>query len=734
MAYGRLDVYWPDGPVESYRLEKPTYAIGRSSGNDIVLDTNAVSRYHVSLTYKDQQLILEDLESVNGTYVDGQRLKAHETYIVRGGEEIQVGDIRLIYEPAQPEQATQPMRGNEQVTQRIEAHLPTCSIEVDGPDSAVTPGAHNQATLTIQNIQDTTERFFIEVEGVPKEWVRVDRAEAEINANSNTTILISFKPSRRSDSKPGEYPITVRVRAKSKPNEPVEAQVKLHVLSYSGFGLALGTPRIDSKTPFELHLHNQGSAPLPLAISAKSPDNRLAFEISPPNVTLAPGERRVVHGNVRSSHGTLFGPPSERIYHILVKSQDASGFLATIQGTFVEKPMLPLWAPTLLIPVGLAVVAVIAVGIFLLTRPRMPVITSFTASEAKVIEATPVVLSWKVENASEVTIQMDGTNLGAAAKDIGNYSQPMPAGSHTFTLVARNGELVATQQAVVVVRKALKIVTFTASPAKIFRFVEQQTVTLDWNVEGAVGVQIQGADRFSSTPLSGNYSPIQKIDIVGTPLDAVKLTLLAVDEDGKQVTSTIDMQVANPLCKTRDQADIRGGPGDVYPVVKSIDSGADISPDGRESSGQWIHLAPASMEDNNTEAWLPLDKMTCTTFDPAKLTLIKDIPPTPTATYTPTATSTPTATDTPTPTDTATPTPTASPTATPTASPTITASPTPTLTPGTPTPTPTRTRTPTDAFSGVQNAGAGATAGTPTRQSTAGTATSTPLGLNKNGG
>src|SRR5262245_43226851 len=249
MAYGRLDVYWPDGPVESYRLEKPSYAIGRSSGNDIVLDTNAVSRYHVSLTYKDQQLILEDLESVNGTYVDGQRLKAHETYVLRGGEEIQLGDIRLIFEPTQLEQATQPIRGSEQVTQRIEAHQPTAAISIDGPDSAVTPGAHNQATLTIQNVQDMTERYFVEVEGVPKEWVRVDRAEAEINANANTTILISFKPLRRSDSKPGEYPITVRVRAKSKPDEPVEAHIKLHVLSYSGFGMALSTPKIDSRTP-----------------------------------------------------------------------------------------------------------------------------------------------------------------------------------------------------------------------------------------------------------------------------------------------------------------------------------------------------------------------------------------------------------------------------------------------------------------------------------------------------
>ncbi|RPJ02966.1 MAG: FHA domain-containing protein, partial [Chloroflexi bacterium] len=67
MFYGRVDVYWPEGPVESYRLNKPAIAIGRSTGNDIVLDTTSISRYHITLTYKDQQIHLEDLGSVNGT-------------------------------------------------------------------------------------------------------------------------------------------------------------------------------------------------------------------------------------------------------------------------------------------------------------------------------------------------------------------------------------------------------------------------------------------------------------------------------------------------------------------------------------------------------------------------------------------------------------------------------------------------------------------------------------------
>src|SRR5690606_34860839 len=132
MFYGRIDIYWPDGPVESFRLEKPTVAIGRSTGNDIVLDTTAVSRYHTTIALKNQQVTLEDLGSVNGTYVDGVRLKPNAPHTLRGGEEIQVGDVRLIFHPAGEEGAV-----SSETTQRITLTQPTYRVELEGPDMAV---------------------------------------------------------------------------------------------------------------------------------------------------------------------------------------------------------------------------------------------------------------------------------------------------------------------------------------------------------------------------------------------------------------------------------------------------------------------------------------------------------------------------------------------------------------------------------------------------------------------
>jgi len=49
MIYGKLLVYLPDGTVEEHPLTKEATSIGRQPGNDIVIATIAVSRYHAQI-------------------------------------------------------------------------------------------------------------------------------------------------------------------------------------------------------------------------------------------------------------------------------------------------------------------------------------------------------------------------------------------------------------------------------------------------------------------------------------------------------------------------------------------------------------------------------------------------------------------------------------------------------------------------------------------------------------
>lgn len=54
-----------------------------------------LSRKHARLRRSGQQLELEDLGSRNGTYINEQRLNAHVPYVVRNGDMVRFGNMRV---------------------------------------------------------------------------------------------------------------------------------------------------------------------------------------------------------------------------------------------------------------------------------------------------------------------------------------------------------------------------------------------------------------------------------------------------------------------------------------------------------------------------------------------------------------------------------------------------------------------------------------------------------------
>lgn len=68
--------------------------IGRATGADFIVDEALVSRVHCRLTaLPDGQLEVRDLESTNGTYVNGERI---ERTLLSSGDRLQVGRLELI--------------------------------------------------------------------------------------------------------------------------------------------------------------------------------------------------------------------------------------------------------------------------------------------------------------------------------------------------------------------------------------------------------------------------------------------------------------------------------------------------------------------------------------------------------------------------------------------------------------------------------------------------------------
>ena len=77
-----------------FLLDRTTTSAGRHPDSDIFLDDVTVSRRHAEVTLDGRQYVLSDVGSLNGTYVDGERI---ESEVLREGAQIQVGKFRLVF-------------------------------------------------------------------------------------------------------------------------------------------------------------------------------------------------------------------------------------------------------------------------------------------------------------------------------------------------------------------------------------------------------------------------------------------------------------------------------------------------------------------------------------------------------------------------------------------------------------------------------------------------------------
>jgi pSer/pThr/pTyr-binding forkhead associated (FHA) protein len=66
--------------IREIPLDQDVITIGRKADNDIVIDNQAVSGYHARIKKEGNNLFVEDTNSLNGTYVNGQKVSKGELH------------------------------------------------------------------------------------------------------------------------------------------------------------------------------------------------------------------------------------------------------------------------------------------------------------------------------------------------------------------------------------------------------------------------------------------------------------------------------------------------------------------------------------------------------------------------------------------------------------------------------------------------------------------------------
>jgi pSer/pThr/pTyr-binding forkhead associated (FHA) protein len=83
-----------DNEIGRFVFEKDIMSIGRAKDNDVVIENLSVSRNHARIRFHNGKYVLTDLNSANGTFVNGER---HTKIELGDGDKIQVGKHLLLF-------------------------------------------------------------------------------------------------------------------------------------------------------------------------------------------------------------------------------------------------------------------------------------------------------------------------------------------------------------------------------------------------------------------------------------------------------------------------------------------------------------------------------------------------------------------------------------------------------------------------------------------------------------
>jgi pSer/pThr/pTyr-binding forkhead associated (FHA) protein len=137
--------------LAEYNMTKERYTVGRLPDNDIRIDNAAVSGHHSLIINILNDSFLEDLNSTNGTYVNGKLIKKHA---LQHADVITVGHHQLRYIDDQAQQApedefekTMVIQPSAQVEKHVEKHV----AQATRAEAAATePPAPKRATASAE--------------------------------------------------------------------------------------------------------------------------------------------------------------------------------------------------------------------------------------------------------------------------------------------------------------------------------------------------------------------------------------------------------------------------------------------------------------------------------------------------------------------------------------------------------------------------------------------------------
>jgi serine/threonine protein kinase len=392
-----IQVLLPDKTVRMVQITGDEMNIGRDETNQVVLNNPKISRHHARIEYDGQRYWVSDMNSRNGTFLGNNRLASGNPAVWEGNIPLQVGDIFMRLKRGSLPAAFEAVASDTQptVTQVDENALQSPSSKkriglfMETVHISVAPGSASTARFIVMNNGPVLDKFRITVEGAPEAWISPPPV-IQLPPGGQQEVRLDIQPPQTPQSRPGRYPITIRVSSQEDPVQTAEVKATLTVGVFNRFTSEMRPRRVNADQSFQVTVHNQGNAQDTYNLDMVDQGEQLVFHPAQARLTLVEGEMASTEFLVAPKQRRWIGGARAEAFTTRIRS--SGGEVRTHSGEMMSSGIIPPFVIPILLVLCLCASALLAYGyIDLLGAPARAQQTA--AAETQIAAATQAALS-----------------------------------------------------------------------------------------------------------------------------------------------------------------------------------------------------------------------------------------------------------------------------------------------------------------------------------------------------
>jgi serine/threonine protein kinase len=325
-----------EGPSWSLPLEKPSLIVGRDPHCDLRLDDPRVSRQHLRIDrLPDGQIAVADLGSLNGVFMDDDKLDRHLMKAWPATQSVKVGPFWLTLRLAR----TPIGQGRRRVLtapRSLEVSMPNqgAVLRLVPGEAVVEPGSATTVRIEIANNRESAQSFALNVQGIAPDWYTLAPFPLQVPARKTAERLLTFHPPRVPASTATNYEYKVLVTPEQE-RLPTSLIGTLQVFPYYAFTSEIETGWRGA----QVTITNQGNSQRYYVVEVRERQNMLVMLPSRTRTLIAPGQTVTLKIRVRPKRHRFFGVTHRYPVEVFIRTDGLRP--QTQLFDFVERPLLP---------------------------------------------------------------------------------------------------------------------------------------------------------------------------------------------------------------------------------------------------------------------------------------------------------------------------------------------------------------------------------------------------------